>query len=483
MTTLVPGNSRPRLLGVFAHPDDECFCAGGTLARYVAAGAEAMVVSATRGEAGQIRDPHSATRRTLGAVRAGELAQACRRLGVQHAVCLDYGDGTLKDVDQWVLTREVAQIIRTFRPDVVLTFGEDGAYGHPDHIAIGRATTTAWALAGEAACFPEQLAAGRGPHQPARLYHSRFPRQRMLFADHLVQWLVRQETRFRGAADFAQGLLLLTEETSLLGYTRDHAEVRWFPRGVSIIEQGEPATSLYLVLSGEAEVVREDAEGTTHRLARLGPGEFFGELGLADARPRNAHVVAAADVTCLVFSPAPPTTYAGRGAGAQADLLLLPPPAGTTEGGPALCLDVRDYVARKIAAIAAHRSQYPLRPDLLPLTMLQEMMGREYFVPVSAGAAWSVQDQTSANGAALAYSSGRGPRARAAASGAVGRALNRAAATAGRPRARPAGRRPGRYPALHGKVSPRERAESSPAVGPWTGHRRGLRHRTATASS
>jgi hypothetical protein len=116
MSTLLSGNSHPRLLGVFAHPDDECFCAGGTLARYVAAGAETMVVSATRGEAGQIRDPYSATRRTLGQVRAGELALACRRLGVQHALCLDYDDGKLKDVDHWVLTREVAQIIRTFRP-------------------------------------------------------------------------------------------------------------------------------------------------------------------------------------------------------------------------------------------------------------------------------------------------------------------------------------------------------------------------------
>jgi CRP-like cAMP-binding protein len=345
-------------------------------------------------------------------------------------------------VDQWVLTREVVQTIRTFRPDVVLTFGEDGAYGHPDHIAISRATTTAWALAGDAACFPDQRAAGLGPHQPARLYHSQFPRQRLLLADHLVQWLVRQETRFRGTADFAQGLLLLAEATSLLGYTRDHVEVRWFPRGVSLVEQGEPATSLYLLLSGQVEVVREDAQGTTHSLARLGPGEFFGERGLADARPRNAHVVAAEDVTCLVFSPAPPTTYAGRGAGAQADLLLRPQTAVTAQGGPATCLDVRDHVARKMAAIAAHRTQYPLQPDLLPLAMLQDLLGREYFVPVAGGAAASLQEQASAKGSALAYSSARGPGARAAARDAAARAPGRVAATAGRPQ--------GRYPALQG---------------------------------
>src|SRR5690349_458211 len=133
----------PRILGVFAHPDDESFCAGGTLAKYVAAGAEAMVVSATRGDAGQIRDARAATRRTLGQARERELAAACERLGVQHVRCLDYGDGTLKHVEQETLTRDVAEIIRSFRPDVVITFGEDGAYGHPDHIAISTATTAA----------------------------------------------------------------------------------------------------------------------------------------------------------------------------------------------------------------------------------------------------------------------------------------------------------------------------------------------------
>ena len=78
-----------RLLGVYAHADDETCCAGGTLAKYVAAGAEVMVVSMTQGEAGQIRDAHAATRRTLGMVRAEELRRACQELGVQHVRCLN----------------------------------------------------------------------------------------------------------------------------------------------------------------------------------------------------------------------------------------------------------------------------------------------------------------------------------------------------------------------------------------------------------
>src|SRR6266567_2697375 len=95
------------ILGVFAHPDDESFCAGGTFAKYVATGAEVMVVSATRGEAGQIRSAGTATRRTLAGVREQELQRACQRLGVQQAMCLDYADGTLKDVDQERLTRDI----------------------------------------------------------------------------------------------------------------------------------------------------------------------------------------------------------------------------------------------------------------------------------------------------------------------------------------------------------------------------------------
>jgi len=96
----VGDNREPlRLLGVYAHPDDETFCVGGTLAKYAATGADIMVVSATQGEAGQIRDAHAATRRTLGEVRAQEMQQACHRLGVQHVVCLDYGDGQLSHLD------------------------------------------------------------------------------------------------------------------------------------------------------------------------------------------------------------------------------------------------------------------------------------------------------------------------------------------------------------------------------------------------
>ena len=164
-----------RLLGVFAHPDDETFCAGGTFVRYAKDGAEVMVVSATRGQAGQIRDARVGTRRTIAAVREAELRLACERLGVAHVRCWDYLDGTLTEAGFHGLVGQVVRVIREFRPDVVVSFGPDGGYGHPDHIAISAAATAACWQAGDPASYPSQLAAGLAPHQPDRLYRSYFP--------------------------------------------------------------------------------------------------------------------------------------------------------------------------------------------------------------------------------------------------------------------------------------------------------------------
>ena len=147
-----------RLLGVFAHPDDETFCAGGTFAGYAGQGAEIMVVSATRGQAGQIRDAAAATRRTIGAVRETELRLACSRLGINHVRCLGYEDGNLAGADFSALVDEIAEVIEEFRPDGVITFGPDGGYGHPDHMTISAATTAACAQAARAGVAPDRRA-------------------------------------------------------------------------------------------------------------------------------------------------------------------------------------------------------------------------------------------------------------------------------------------------------------------------------------
>jgi LmbE family N-acetylglucosaminyl deacetylase len=369
-----------RLLGVYAHPDDETFCAGGTLAKYVVAGAEVMVVSMTQGEAGQIRDAHAATRRTLGKVRAEELRRACQELGVQHVRCLNYGDGKLQELDQNCLTSKVTELLRSFRPDVVLTFGDDGMYGHPDHIAVGAATDAAFQLAGNPEAFPEQMAAGLTPHTPARLYHSCLPPNRHLLIEHLVRWLATCRPRFHGTLDFAHGLLLMADETATLGYSRDHISVQWYPPGFSIIEQGEPADSLYMVLSGQADVVRETPDGSLNPLAVLGPGDFFGEEGLAYHRPRNAYVIAREGVTCLVFAPGTPTAFAGRGVEGQYAEQTVPVHPESLRA--TTCIDISAYVQQKLAAIAAHRTQCPITPTMFPESIVQELFAHEYFIRV-----------------------------------------------------------------------------------------------------
>ena len=375
------GSKAPlRLLGVYAHPDDEAFCVGGTLAKYAAAGAEIMVISATRGEAGQIRDAFAATRRTLGEVRANEMRLACKHLGVQHCVCLDFGDGKLRELDEALLVTKIVEIMRHFRPDVVLTFGSDGAYGHPDHITIGAATDTAFQLVYETGVASEQEAIAGPPQVSPRLYHSYFPRRSGLLLEQLVHWLQSLDTRFLGTMDFVRGLLFLAEETRTLGYNSDYVQVKWYPSGFYIVEQGEPASSLYLILSGQADVMREYPDGSVAKVTEIGPGAFFGEEGIATQQPRNANIIAHDSVSCLVLSPGEPTPFVGRGQTSQNtlsdDLSHSERMTATT------CIDVSAYVMKKVAAIAAYRTQCPISPDMLPEALLRNMFSDEYFVRV-----------------------------------------------------------------------------------------------------
>lgn len=352
-----------RILGVFAHPDDEVFCVGGTMATYVEAGAEAMIVSATRGEAGQIRDAASATRATLGQARERELREACRCLGVQQVRLLDHLDGTLATLDHDAFVEEVGEAIDEFAPDVVVTFGADGFYGHPDHVAVGLVVTAACA---------------RRPG--LRLFHSHFPRTRLLLLERLAEWLVELQERFEGPADFARVFSLFAMETSAVGYADDHIEVAWFPPGTAIIEQGEQADTLYLILAGEVEVAQDQVDGTRSVIRRQGPGAFFGELGVAHQEARTAHVISTDGVTCLVFSRQPATPWAGRG-----DSSLLPgrfegPDEADPASGATAVIDVRPVIDAKMAALAAHRTQYPIEPAMFPRWLLEEMMGDEWFV-------------------------------------------------------------------------------------------------------
>ncbi len=367
----IPSERPARLLGVFAHPDDEVFCAGGTLARWTALGGEAMVLSATRGEAGQIQDPAAATRATLGTVRERELRASCARLGVRRVECLDYADGALGEADTSRLAWEVAERIQQFGADVVITFGPDGATGHPDHIAIGEATTRA--------C---QIIVSEGGQAP-RLYYSAFPAQHHLMCRELADWLAAGGADFHGSPAFVRALALLADEAVDLRYADDAVATQWFPAGFQIVEPGEAATSLYLIVSGQVEIAQEDA-GTTRR---LGPGQFFGARELAGGERHEAAVVAVETVTCLVLAARAPTAFDGRGE----DALI----SGLANGAVSMELldqdalfdvEVAGYLAAKVAALAAHRTQFALDADLLPLPLLRALLGREHFTRVAVGA-------------------------------------------------------------------------------------------------
>ncbi len=127
------GGSGP-LLAMFAHPDDETFAIGGTLARYADAGADVHVWCATHGEAGSLNGERASPERTRD-VRTVELGRAIEALGVHDVHVLGFPDGSLTP-DDAEGRRAAADILRRVQPEVVITFGADGVTGHADHLAV-----------------------------------------------------------------------------------------------------------------------------------------------------------------------------------------------------------------------------------------------------------------------------------------------------------------------------------------------------------
>ncbi len=180
--------SQLSLLAVFAHPDDEGFGSGGTLALLVDRGAKITLVCATNGDVGEISDPALATPDNLAQVRQQELRQAMDVTGVSDVRFLNYRDSgmvgtddnnhpdSLRQANPGVAVGKLTDIIREVRPEVVITHDPSGGYGHPDHRAICQHTTTAFGLAGDGNAYPEQLRQGRQAWTSRLLYYVCFPR-------------------------------------------------------------------------------------------------------------------------------------------------------------------------------------------------------------------------------------------------------------------------------------------------------------------
>jgi N-acetylglucosamine malate deacetylase 2 len=129
------GSARRGVVAVVAHPDDEVLIAGGTLALAAAAGTPTAVVSLTSGERGPTAPESLRTGETLSDARRRELHAAALALGVPWARCLLHPDGALAAQDYDQVAAELARLLHACEPGVLLTFGADGLYGHPDHIA------------------------------------------------------------------------------------------------------------------------------------------------------------------------------------------------------------------------------------------------------------------------------------------------------------------------------------------------------------
>jgi N-acetyl-1-D-myo-inositol-2-amino-2-deoxy-alpha-D-glucopyranoside deacetylase len=164
----------PSLLAIFAHPDDEAFSSGGTLAHYANLGVEVNLLCSTRGEAGKITDP-TLTIEDLGRHREHELREACKTLGVNQPIFLGYRDsGRLErlrkddplasiNADPREIEAKVREQVERLQPQVMLSFDPHGGYDHPDHIVIHQAALAAF------------FSSGHFPNPPQRLFYTASP--------------------------------------------------------------------------------------------------------------------------------------------------------------------------------------------------------------------------------------------------------------------------------------------------------------------
>src|SRR5229473_5589668 len=158
-----------KLMAILAHPDDESLGNGGILAKYAVEGIETHLVTATRGERGWFgKESDNPGLEALGKIREAEVLAAANVLGIQSVNFLDYIDGDLDAAHPAEAIAKIVGHLRSVKPDVVVTFGQYGGYGHPDHIAISQFTTAAIVEAANPnSLYYRDLA----PHSVSKLYY------------------------------------------------------------------------------------------------------------------------------------------------------------------------------------------------------------------------------------------------------------------------------------------------------------------------
>jgi N-acetyl-1-D-myo-inositol-2-amino-2-deoxy-alpha-D-glucopyranoside deacetylase/mycothiol S-conjugate amidase len=199
IATSSTANSTPikRLLISYAHPDDESFGLGALIGKYVEEGVEVYLICATNGDVGTVSPEMLNGYNSVAELRLAELDKATEILKFKRVYKLGFKDSgmmsseTISDPlclwQKWQnspdeVTRRVVEVIREIQPQVLITFNKYGGYGHPDHIAIQRATTEAFMLAGDSNYVTDDLP----PYQPEKLYYSGIPTRVLRMA---VAWL------------------------------------------------------------------------------------------------------------------------------------------------------------------------------------------------------------------------------------------------------------------------------------------------------
>lgn len=201
----------PTILALFAHPDDESFGPGGTLARYAAEGANVHVIIATDGIAGSVEDDsYRLSHDTLAQVRSTELSNAAVELGVTSIWSLPYRDSGMRGspdnehpdalIQQPIeqLAAEVQEYMERLHPQVVITHDPFGGYGHPDHVRCCQAVTAAFHNLRQNAASSDTILAATGDdgvhrrYQPQKLYYTAFDKKMLKVIVRLMP-LMRQE--------------------------------------------------------------------------------------------------------------------------------------------------------------------------------------------------------------------------------------------------------------------------------------------------
>jgi LmbE family N-acetylglucosaminyl deacetylase len=297
----------PTLMTVHAHPDDETIGTGGTMAKAVATGRRVVLITATRGEMGEIVVPEMDTaenHRRLGEIRMVELERAMQLLAVTEWENLGYHDsdmmgrsGNLDPRSFWQAdldeaARRLVWMIRRFQPDVVTTYNDFGGYGHPDHIRVHDVTVRAYPRAGDPAWYPEQVApehggtgpaldeGGLAPWAPSKLYEQAIPasvrsamRERMAELGKPNPWAPPEDATPEQLAEFEafQARMLVPDEsiTTWVDIAGDPVERKWNAMREHVTQIAEDSFFMAFGLDGwreswskEAFILRESTVET-----------------------------------------------------------------------------------------------------------------------------------------------------------------------------------------------------------------------------